>query len=62
MRTTIKAAAEKLEVPEQSLRIWIISGKCPFGEVLIDRKSRNGKRTYYICTERLEKYLQGEMR
>ena len=61
MRTSIKDAAVKLGLPEQSLRLWIQSKNCPFGEILIDRKSRYGRRTYYINSERLNLYLQGKL-
>lgn len=61
MRTTIKDAAEKLGLPEQSLRCWIKTGRCPFGSVLIEKKGKGGRNTYYVCTERLESYLRGEV-
>ena len=56
MRVTIKDAAERLGLPEQTLRIWIRNG-CPFGEVICDKKCK--RRTYYINGERLNNYLQG---
>lgn len=59
MRLTIKEAAQKLDMPEQGLREWCKRG-CPFGEVLHEQKSRHGRRTYYINSERLERYLKGE--
>ena len=61
MRTSIKEAALQLGIPEQSLRCWIQSEKCPFGEILIDKKKRNGRRTYYINSIRLKKYIEGEV-
>lgn len=60
MRVTVKEAAEKLGLPEQSLRMWMQAKTCPFGEVVIDRTTRYGRRTYYINSERLEAYLQGK--
>ena len=61
MRVTVKEAAEKLGLPEQSLRMWMQAKTCPFGDVVIDRKSRYGRRTYYINEERLTLYLQGRL-
>lgn len=61
MRVTIAEAARILQIPEQSLRIWLQSGNCPFGNVLIDKKGRYGRRTYYINRELLERYLRGEL-
>ena len=59
MRITIQEAAQRLDLPPQALREWIKRG-CPFGEVVHDIKSKHGRRTYYINSERLEKYLKGE--
>lgn len=59
MRLTIRETSKRLDLPEQALREWLKRG-CPFGEVVHDKKSRNGRRTYYINSERLEKYLKGE--
>ena len=59
MRISIKDAAAKLGLPEQSLRCWLQKG-APFGEVIIDKRSKYGRRTYYICGERLDAYLRGE--
>ena len=61
MRVKIKDAATRLGIPEQSLRCWIANGTCPFGEVLIDKKDRYGRRTYYINRDRLELYLAGKL-
>lgn len=60
MRLTVKQAAERTGLPEQTIRVWCQAKTCPFGEVVIDRKNRYGHRTYYICSERLELYLQGK--
>lgn len=59
-RVKTKDAAERLGIPEQSLRLWCQKG-CPFGEVLIEKKGRTGRRTYYINSERFELYLQGKL-
>lgn len=60
MRISIKEAATKLQIPEQSLRCWLQKG-APFGEVMIDRQKKGGRRTYYINSQRLELYLQGKL-
>lgn len=60
MRLTIKEAAERLDIPPQALRVWLQKENCPFGEVLHEQKSRHGRRTYYVNSERLERYLKGE--
>ena len=60
MRIKVKEAAQKLDIPEQSLRCWIQKG-CPFGEVMIEKKGRYGRRTYYINARRLEMYLNGKL-
>ena len=59
-RVKVKDAAERLGIPEQSLRLWVAQGTCTFGNVLIEMKSRRGRRTYYINGERLDRYLKGE--
>ena len=61
MRVKIKEAAEKLGVPEQSLRLWITQGTCPFGSVMIAKEKKNGRNTYFISRERLDLYLQGKL-
>lgn len=60
MRIKTADAAKQLGIPEQSLRLWCQKG-CPFGEVMIEKKSRNGRNTYYINKERLNLYLQGKL-
>ena len=57
MRMTIEEAAKRLGLPKQTLRLWIQSGKCSFGDVIIEGKKKN---TYYISSERFEAYLKGE--
>lgn len=57
MRLTIKEAAKRLDLPPQALREWIKRGTCGFGEVVHDMKSKHGRRTYYISSERLDAYL-----
>ena len=60
MRITIQQAAQRLDLTPQALREWIKRGTCGFGEVVHDMKSKHGRRTYYVNSERLERYLKGE--
>lgn len=60
MRLTIEEASKKLDIPPQALRVWLQKPDCSFGMVLHDKKQRNGRRTYYINSERLEAYLEGK--
>ena len=61
MRLTIQEAAQKLDLPPQAVRVWLQKPDCPFGTVIHDKKRRNGgRRTYFVSSERLEKYLKGE--
>ena len=60
-RLTIKEASKRLDLPEQSLRSWAQSEKgCPFISVVCDKKSKNGRRTYYVNEQRLDAYLAGK--
>ena len=61
MRVKTVDAAKQLGIPEQSLRIWCQQGTCPFGSVMIPKRKRGGKATYYINGERLNLYLQGKL-
>ena len=61
MRVKTAEAARQLGIPEQSLRLWCQQGTCPFGSVMIEKKGRYGRRTYYISAERLSLYLQGKL-
>ena len=61
MRISIKDAAAKLGLPEQSLRCWIAQGSCPFGTIVCEKHSKYGRRTYYVNSQRLELYLQGKL-
>ena len=57
MRMTIEETAKRLGLPKQTLRLWIQSGKCIFGDVVIDGK----RKTYYINRERLQAYMEGKL-
>ncbi len=57
-RITIKEAAGRLQLPEQTLRLWIQNGTCPFGDIVIQRGGGRKKNTYYINTAKLNKYLE----
>jgi hypothetical protein len=59
MRIKVKEAASRLGLPEQTLRVWLASGKCPFGMVILAGKGKGGRKTYYINGERLNNYLNG---
>lgn len=60
MRVKIEDAAKKLDLPPQAVREWLKKDNCPFGTVVHDMKSKHGRRTYYVNSERLERYLKGE--
>ena len=54
----IKQASSLLNIPEQSLRLWLRSGHCPFGDAF----QGTGKAfRYYICEERLNAYITGKL-
>lgn len=57
MRITIQEAAQRLDLPPQAVREWLKKDNCPFGTVVHEKKQRNGRRTYYISSERLDAYL-----
>lgn len=57
MRVKIEDAAKKLDLPPQAVREWLKKDNCPFGTVVHDMKSKHGRRTYYISSERLDAYL-----
>ena len=61
MRITIQEASEQLDLPPQAVRVWLQKENCPFGTVVHEKKQRNGRRTYYINSERLELYLRGKV-
>lgn len=52
----IAEAAEKLGMSKQSLRLWIASGKCPFG-IATKKYTKNN---YKIFTNRLEAFLNAD--
>ena len=54
MRITIQEAAKILRISEQGLRLWIASGKCPFGIVINENKSR---KTYWVGKEKLYEFI-----
>lgn len=60
-RLTVKQAAQKLDLPPQAIRSWVTQGTCPFGSVIYDKKSKNGRRTYYINGELLKLYMEGKV-
>ena len=55
-RSTIKEAAGRLQLPEQTLRLWIQNGTCSFGYIIRDGE----RKTYYINEAELKKFINGE--
>lgn len=53
-RISIHEAAEILNIPDQSLRLWLQSGRCPFGDAF---PGRGKGYIYYINTERLNAWI-----
>lgn len=60
-RITVAQAARELDLPPQAIRSWINKGTCPFGTVIYDKKSKNGRRTYYINGDHLQMYKEGKL-
>jgi len=54
MRLTIREAAQILEVSEQGLRLWIATGRCPFGFVINENIKR---KTYWVSKEKLYEFV-----
>ena len=55
---TIPQALKKypIQLSPQLIRVWIQSGKCPFGYII-----REGQRNTYLVNEaQLKKWIQGE--
>ena len=50
----IHEAAEILNIPDQSLRLWLRSGRCPFGDAF---KGRGKGYIYIIHDERLKAWI-----
>lgn len=55
MRLSIHEAARILEISEQGLRLWIATGKCPFGMVINENTQR---KTYWVGKEKLDEFLR----
>lgn len=54
MRSKVHEAAKQLEMSSQTLRLWLRSGKCPFGQAF----TGSGKNyVYYINETALHEYL-----
>lgn len=53
---TNEEAANKLGMSKQSLRLWIISGKCPFGIAT----KKYTRWNYKIFTNRLEAFINAD--
>lgn len=61
MRVKTADAAKQLGIPEQSLRLWIANGTCPFGYIIRQKNKRNGRNSYYICEEQLRNFIEGRV-
>lgn len=55
---TTEAAAERLGIPVQTLRIALQRGMYPFGVAIL---GKGGRYSYQITPERFEAYLRGEL-
>ena len=53
----IHEAAVKLKLTDQSLRLWLQSGHCPFGDAW---KGKGKYFQYYIADERLAAYQEAK--
>lgn len=55
---TIPQALEKypIQLSPQLIRVWIQSGKCPFGYIIRDGQ----RKSYYVAEEQLKQFLSGE--
>lgn len=54
-RVSVETAAARMGVTPMFLRMWLRSGKCPFGTaVLMTRRW-----SYYISRERFERWISG---
>lgn len=59
---TIPEALEKypIQLSAQLIRVWAQSEKgCPFCYVIREKKGRNGRNSYYICEEKLKRFIEG---
>ena len=55
MRLSVAEASRRLGIPAQAVRVLMQRGKLPIGEVA----ENEGRCTYYIISERLERYMKG---
>lgn len=60
MRITVKEASDILEIPVQTLRLWIQNGNCPFGYIIRQKNGRTGRNTYYINEQALRNFIEGK--
>lgn len=52
--STLENASKLLGISKQSIRLWLRSGHCPFGDAW---KGSGKSYIYYINQKRLEEYL-----
>lgn len=57
METSIKDASEYLGITAQSLRLWLQSGHCPFGDAW---KGKGSNYMYYISSMRMKAWKEGQ--
>ena len=57
-KLTLPQAAQRLNLSQQLLRVWIQKGNCPFGIII-----REGQRkTYLINPVALKKFMEGDIK
>lgn len=54
---TVPEASKLLNMSPQLIRVWIQSGKCPFGVILANKT----RKTYYINQERMKLWCEGRL-
>lgn len=55
-RVSVAEAAARMGVTPMFLRMWLRSGKCPFGHAI---QMPGGRWSYYINPRRFERYMAG---
>lgn len=55
-KIAVETAAAEMDVTPMFLRMWLRSGKCPFGHA---EQMPGGRWSYYINAARFERYMTG---
>lgn len=55
-RVSVAEAAARMDKTPMFLRMWLRSGRCPFGTAI---QMPGGRWSYYINRERFERYMAG---